>query len=162
VPRWQRPSPPSPKRSNDTSSLATAIRCTRPGPAASWSVSNRAHDDLRGALVRAVRRLTEGLAHEPLPEDRHRRAHAREGRADGARLTVCSHSARDTTANVEPILYTPCALSWSNRTSALHLCGFDEGRAMPNAKMTSLRMMAPRRKLVAHARMSNCDQLSAT
>ena len=38
-----------------------------------WSGSfleraNRAHDDLRGALVRAVRRLTEGLAHEPLPE----------------------------------------------------------------------------------------------
>ncbi len=38
-----------------------------------WSGSfleraNRAHDDLRGALVRAVRRLTKGLAHEPLPE----------------------------------------------------------------------------------------------
>lgn len=30
--------------------------------------SKRAHNDLRGALVRAVRRLTEGLAHEPLPE----------------------------------------------------------------------------------------------
>ncbi len=30
--------------------------------------ANRAHDDLRGALVRAVRRLTERLAHEPLPE----------------------------------------------------------------------------------------------
>lgn len=38
-----------------------------------WSGSfleraNRAHADLRGALVRAVRRLTKGLAHEPLPE----------------------------------------------------------------------------------------------
>ena len=38
-----------------------------------WSGSfleraNRARDDLRGALVRAVRRLTKGLAHEPLPE----------------------------------------------------------------------------------------------
>ena len=30
--------------------------------------ANRAHDDLRGALVCAVRRLTKGLAHEPLPE----------------------------------------------------------------------------------------------
>lgn len=30
--------------------------------------ANRAHDDLRGALVRAVRKLTKGLAHEPLPE----------------------------------------------------------------------------------------------
>jgi hypothetical protein len=27
----------------------------------------KAHDDLRGALVRAVRRLAEGLTHEPLP-----------------------------------------------------------------------------------------------
>ncbi len=38
-----------------------------------WSGSfleraNRARDDLRGALVRTVRRLTQGLAHEPLPE----------------------------------------------------------------------------------------------
>jgi hypothetical protein len=38
-----------------------------------WSGSfveraNRAHDDLRGALVRAVRRLAAGLSHEPLPE----------------------------------------------------------------------------------------------
>ena len=38
-----------------------------------WSGSfleraNRAHDDLRGALIRAVRQLTKGLAHEPLPE----------------------------------------------------------------------------------------------
>jgi hypothetical protein len=38
-----------------------------------WSGSfleraNRAHDDLRGALVRSVRRLTKGLVHEPLPE----------------------------------------------------------------------------------------------
>jgi hypothetical protein len=38
-----------------------------------WSGSfleraNRAHADLRGAPVRAVRRLTEGLAHEPLAE----------------------------------------------------------------------------------------------
>jgi hypothetical protein len=30
--------------------------------------ANRAHDDLRGALVREVRRLAEGLAHEPLPQ----------------------------------------------------------------------------------------------
>jgi hypothetical protein len=30
--------------------------------------ANRAHDDLRGALVCAVRRLTKGLAHVPLPE----------------------------------------------------------------------------------------------
>lgn len=30
--------------------------------------ANRAHDDLRGALVRAVRRLTKGLAQEPLPD----------------------------------------------------------------------------------------------
>jgi len=30
--------------------------------------ANRAHDDLRGALVCAVRRLTKGLAHQPLPE----------------------------------------------------------------------------------------------
>ncbi len=29
--------------------------------------ANRAHEDLRGALVREVRRLAEGLAHEPLP-----------------------------------------------------------------------------------------------
>ena len=40
---------------------------------AAWTGSfmeraNRAHDDLRGALVRAVRRLSEGLKHEPLPE----------------------------------------------------------------------------------------------
>jgi hypothetical protein len=40
--------------------------------------------------------------------------------------------------------------------------GFDEERAMPNAKMTNLRMMAPCRRLAAHARMSNSDQLSAT
>jgi len=38
-----------------------------------WSGSfleraNRARDDLRGALVRTVRRLTQGLAHVPLPE----------------------------------------------------------------------------------------------
>ena len=38
-----------------------------------WSGSfleraNRAHDHLRGALVRTVKRLTEGLAHAPLPE----------------------------------------------------------------------------------------------
>jgi hypothetical protein len=30
--------------------------------------ASRAHDDLRRALVGAVRRLTKGLAHEPLPE----------------------------------------------------------------------------------------------
>ncbi len=30
--------------------------------------ANRARDDLRGALVREVRRLVEGLAHEPLPQ----------------------------------------------------------------------------------------------
>jgi hypothetical protein len=30
--------------------------------------ANRAHDDLRGSLVRAVRRLSEGLTHQPLPE----------------------------------------------------------------------------------------------
>ena len=30
--------------------------------------ANRAHDDLRGALVQAVRRLAEGLTHQPLPE----------------------------------------------------------------------------------------------
>lgn len=30
--------------------------------------ANRAHDDLRGALVREVRRLAGGRAHEPLPE----------------------------------------------------------------------------------------------
>ena len=30
--------------------------------------ANRAHGDLRGALVRAVRRLSEGLKHAPLPE----------------------------------------------------------------------------------------------
>jgi hypothetical protein len=30
--------------------------------------ANRAHEDLRGALVREVRRLAEGLAHEPLPQ----------------------------------------------------------------------------------------------
>lgn len=30
--------------------------------------ANLAHDDLRGALVREVRRLAEGLAHEPLPQ----------------------------------------------------------------------------------------------
>jgi hypothetical protein len=30
--------------------------------------ANRAHDDLRGALVREVRQLTKGLDHEPLPE----------------------------------------------------------------------------------------------
>jgi hypothetical protein len=40
---------------------------------AAWSGSfmeraNRAHDDLRGALVREVRRLTAGLTHGPLPE----------------------------------------------------------------------------------------------
>jgi hypothetical protein len=40
---------------------------------AAWSGSfleraNRAHNDLRGALVRAVRCLTDGLAHDPLPE----------------------------------------------------------------------------------------------
>jgi len=29
---------------------------------------NRAHDDLRGALVREVRRLAEGCTHEPLPQ----------------------------------------------------------------------------------------------
>jgi hypothetical protein len=40
--------------------------------------------------------------------------------------------------------------------------GFDEKRATPNAKMTSLWMMAPYRRLAAHARMSNSDQLSAT
>jgi hypothetical protein len=28
--------------------------------------ANHAHDDLRGALVREVRRLAEGLAHEPI------------------------------------------------------------------------------------------------
>jgi hypothetical protein len=39
---------------------------------------------------------------------------------------------------------------------------FDEECAIPNAKMTSLRIMAPRRRLAAHARMSNSDQLSAT
>ena len=33
------------------------------------------------------------------------------------RDTVCSHSERDATANVKPILYTPCPLSWSR----LHL-----------------------------------------
>jgi hypothetical protein len=30
--------------------------------------ANRAHDDLRGALVRAVRRLSQGLKHQPLPD----------------------------------------------------------------------------------------------
>ncbi len=30
--------------------------------------ANRAHDDLRGTFVREVRRLAEGIAHEPLPE----------------------------------------------------------------------------------------------
>lgn len=30
--------------------------------------ANRAHEDLRGALVREVRRLAEGLSHEPLPQ----------------------------------------------------------------------------------------------
>src|ERR1017187_3743593 len=40
--------------------------------------------------------------------------------------------------------------------------GFDARRAMPNAKMISLRMMAPCRMLAAHARMSNSDQLAAT
>ncbi len=30
--------------------------------------ANRAHDDLRGALVREVRRIAKGLAHEPLPQ----------------------------------------------------------------------------------------------
>lgn len=30
--------------------------------------ANRAHDDLRGALVRTVKRLAEGLAHGPLPD----------------------------------------------------------------------------------------------
>jgi hypothetical protein len=30
--------------------------------------ANRAHDDLRGALVRAARRLAEGRTHQPLPE----------------------------------------------------------------------------------------------
>jgi hypothetical protein len=30
--------------------------------------ANRAHDDLRGALVGAVRRLAEGRTHQPLPE----------------------------------------------------------------------------------------------
>jgi hypothetical protein len=30
--------------------------------------ANRAHDDLRGALLQAVRRLAEGLTHQPLPE----------------------------------------------------------------------------------------------
>jgi hypothetical protein len=30
--------------------------------------ANRAHDELRGALVREVRRRAEGLAHEPLPQ----------------------------------------------------------------------------------------------
>jgi len=30
--------------------------------------ANRAHQDLRGALVREVHRLAEGLAHEPLPQ----------------------------------------------------------------------------------------------
>ena len=30
--------------------------------------ANRAHDDLRGALVREVRRLAEGLSHKPLPQ----------------------------------------------------------------------------------------------
>src|ERR1035441_1172817 len=29
------------------------------------------------------------------------------------RDTVCSHSVRDATANVEPIVYTPCPLGWS-------------------------------------------------
>jgi hypothetical protein len=37
--------------------------------------ANRAHDDLRGALVREVRRLAEGRTHEPLPQ------------ADGVALT---------------------------------------------------------------------------
>ena len=40
--------------------------------------------------------------------------------------------------------------------------GFDEKRATPHAKMISLRMMAPCRRLAAHARMSNSDQLAAT
>jgi hypothetical protein len=30
--------------------------------------ASRAHEDLRGALVRDVRRLAEGLTHEPLPQ----------------------------------------------------------------------------------------------
>src|SRR5580700_6141509 len=30
--------------------------------------ASRAHDDLRGALIAAVRQLTKGLAHRPLPE----------------------------------------------------------------------------------------------
>ena len=30
--------------------------------------ANRAHEDLRSALVREVRRLAKGLAHEPLPQ----------------------------------------------------------------------------------------------
>ena len=30
--------------------------------------ANRANEDLRGALVREVHRLAEGLAHEPLPQ----------------------------------------------------------------------------------------------
>ncbi len=37
--------------------------------------AHRAHDDLRGALVREVRRLAEGLTHRPLP------------RTDGVALT---------------------------------------------------------------------------
>ena len=37
-------------------------------PGSFFERANRAHDDLRGALIRAVRCRTAGLVHEPLPE----------------------------------------------------------------------------------------------
>ena len=49
--------------------------------------------------------------------------------------TVCSHSVRDATANVEPILYTPRPLSWSKIALPFYTAGgFDEKRAMSRAE----------------------------
>ena len=59
------------------------------------------------------------------------------------RDTVCSHSVRDATANVEPTLIHAAPSELVKIALPFHTAGgFDEKRATPNAKMISLRMMA--------------------
>jgi hypothetical protein len=59
------------------------------------------------------------------------------------RDTVCSHSLRDATANVKPILFASCPLSWSKWHLRSTRGGFFEKSALSNVRMIRFRMMTP-------------------
>lgn len=92
-------------RSSGTSEPAKPTHSTRPGPAASWKLANRAHENLRGALVRAVKRLN----HAPVCESDLVSLTRAKLRADGAHIVSSRRAGRGAGNEEQSVVFVTSA-----------------------------------------------------